>query len=288
MRLQSYIWNHAAAVRVERYGVAAAVEGDLVYEDWASDEYDEHGLVISAAAQAAANAAANAANADDDSEDDAAEFGDGDDDGDAAAASEAGRRVRHVTAEEAAARSVPISAVLLPLPAAGVTYPANAVAEAYTSRAASDGVSLSGGQHSVREFSLASFAGGYRRLLQRPGALAWRLLRYDGAGGELSRTTFGDALVAEGRRPPPPEAAMPPPGPECADLNAAAEAGDANAAAKCVHGASEAPFLALQLSFALPSAAYATMLVRELCKAPTSADYHRGIGTHEAGAAAAP
>ena len=256
------------------------MEGDLVYEDWASDEYDANGLVITAAAQAAVAAAA--AEEDDDVDD--ANFGDGDgDDGDAAA--ETGRRVRHVTAEEGAARSVPISAVLLPLASAGVTYPSNDVAEAYTSRAAADGVSLSGGQHAVREFSLSSFTGGYRRLLQRPGALAWRLLRYDGAGDELARTSFGDALVAEGRRPPPPRAAMPPPGPECAALNAAAEAGDAAAAAACVHGEPDAKHVALQLSFALPAASYATMLVRELLKSPTSADYHRGIGTHEAAAA---
>ena len=260
----------------------AAVEGDLVYEDWAADEYDEHGLVITAAAaqaQAAAEAAAAAAAADDGED---AGFGDDDDCADGDAAAEGARAVRHVTAEEAASRAVPITAVLLPLPAAGVLYPSNAVAEVYTSRAAADGVSLSGGQHSVREFSLSAFSGGYRRLLQRPGAMAWRLLRYDGADDELARTAFGDALVAEGRRPPPPAAAMPPPGPECMATNAAAEAGDAAAAAACVHGVDGGKFTALQLSFALPAAAYATMLVRELLKAPTSADYHRGIGTHEA------
>ena len=263
--------------------MTAAVEGDLVYEDWASDEYDEHGLVITAAAaqaQAAAEAAAAATAADDGGED--ARFGDDDDCADCDAEAEAARTVRHVTAAEAASRAVPIAAVLLPLPAAGVLYPANDVAEAYTSRAAADGVSLTGGQHSVREFSLAAFSGGYRRLLQRPGAMAWRLLRYECADDELARTAFGDALVAEGRRPPPPDAAMPPPGPECMVANAAAEAGDAAAAAACVHGPDGGKFTALQLSFALPSAAYATMLVRELLKAPTSADYHRGIGTHEA------
>ena len=270
---QSYLWNHAASERAALFGLDAAVEGDLIYEDYQADNAD----IFAPASTAGDEPAAGDAGADADA--DGSEDESSSDEEEAAA-----RRVRHVTAAEAAAKSVPITAVLLPLPAAGVAYPSHAIADVYTRLAAADGVSLHGGQHNVREFSLSAFRGGYRRLLHRlgPRELTWRLRAYEDADADLTRTELAEALTAEGRRAAAPSA-LPPPSHDAlgedAALNAAAEAGDAAAAAACVHGAGR--FTALQLSFALPPSCYATMLIRELLKAPTSAAFHRGIGAHE-------
>jgi tRNA(Glu) U13 pseudouridine synthase TruD len=255
------LWNHAASERVSRYGLAAAVEGDLVYEDYARDAGDDlaadTAFLTAPAAPAADADATGAVNAD-------AAVSDGED-ADGASGACAPRRVRHVTAAEAADGVVPITAVLLPLPAASSMYPRNAAGDVFTRLAAADGVSLTGGQHAVREFSLGAFTGGYRRLMHRPapGTLRWRLLRYDDPGADVTRTPLGDALTAEGRRPAPHASARLPPDDDDnddarfdADAAAAAEAGDA--AALKVDG--EGRFLALQLCFRLPPSCYATMV----------------------------
>ncbi len=295
---QSYLWNHAASDRVARFGLGGAVEGDLVYEDYENDNDDGSAMVLDDAGDAAAAMADDGADSD-------AEGGSGSEAGGAGGAPPA-RRVRHVTAAEAAAGTIPITAVLLPLPAASSVYPAHASADVYSRLAAADGVALVGGQHSVREFSLAAFTGGYRRLLHRPAALAWRLLRYEDAGADLTATELAVALQREGRRQPQPAARPQPDAEEQQELR--------------VEG--EGRFLALQLTFQLPPSCYATMvrcdamrcdlvaltphlarylthaadagataaqLIRELLKAPTSAAFHKGIGGHEEadGAAAA-
>lgn len=68
--------------------------------------------------------------------------------------------VRHVTAEEAAARSVPITDVVLPLASPSSVYPSNASGDVYRTLSDKDGVSLQKGAHAVRFFSIESLTGG--------------------------------------------------------------------------------------------------------------------------------
>ena len=233
---QSYLFNHAASHRVETYGLNAAVEGDLVFVDPTSIVGIELGS-------------------------------DNDDDDDGAAAPPV--RVRYVTAEEAAAGSVPIDEVVLPLPAAGVLYPRHATADVYTRLAAADGVNLSGGQHNIREFSLSGFTGGYRHVVHHPKDLSWRLLRYDDPDADLTRTPLDEALIAEGRRTAS-ATALPPP-----------------SAGVYEEVQGEGRYLALQLVFTLPPSGYATMLTRELLKSSTSITFHKGLSAaHGTGVAA--
>jgi|APGre2960657444_1045066.scaffolds.fasta_scaffold12676_2 tRNA pseudouridine13 synthase len=231
---QSYLWNHAASHRARTYDMEHAVEGDLVADN---------------APSAGASDAADAE----------------EDDAEAQRGGLAGVRVRQVTAAEAAAKSVPIDDVLLPLPAASSMYPGNSVREVYARLADGDGVSLSGGQHSVREFSLSGFTGGYRHLMHRPTRLAFRLLRYEDPGRDLTRSDLTAILEAEGRRTVDP-LAQPPPEPSVSDDSA--------------HELGQGRYLALQLSFQLPASGYATMLIRELLKTSTTVAFHKGLNAH--------
>lgn len=244
---QSYLFNHAASHRVTTYGLEAAVEGDLVL------------LAASPSGEAAAT------------DDNMAP-----DDAEPLAAGDKAPAVRHVTAEEAAARSIPIDDVVLPLPAAGVVYPKHATAEVYTRLAAADGVNLTGGQHNVREFSLSGFSGGYRRVVHRPVDLAWRMVRYDDPDAGLTLTPMDEVAAHEGRSKASP-AAKPPPvpgsGPHGSDGDDAVVEGQGR-------------FLALQLAFTLPPSTYATMLTRELLKGSTSITYHKSLSVAQAATAA--
>ncbi len=56
----------------------------------------------------------------------------------------------------------------------------------YQTLAAADGVSLDAAPHGTRGFSITGLAGDYRRIVQRPRRLAWRLLRYAAPDAELS------------------------------------------------------------------------------------------------------
>jgi tRNA pseudouridine13 synthase len=236
---QSWLWNHAAAHRAQAFGLECAVEGDLVLCDGASAELQTVGD----------------------------EGGEGEGE-----AQHALPRVRHVTAEEGLAKSVPITQVLLPLPAAAVLYPLHSSGDVYARLAQQEGVSLVGCQHSVREFSLSAFAGGYRSLLHRPQGLSFRLLRYSEPDCELTQTQLGSVLQAEGRRPV--ASGVPPP---------AEQAGFAGG--EPVEG--EGLFLGLQLCFRLPPSCYATMLVRELLKESTASAHHKGLSAAGAGRFAA-
>ena len=244
---QSYLFNHAASHRVATYGLEAAVEGDLV--------------LIAASPETAMPGV-----------DDHADMPP--DDAEPQPAGGQAPAVRHVTAEEAAAKSIPIEDVVLPLPAAGVVYPKHATAEVYTRLAAADGVNLSGGQHNVREFSLSGFSGGYRRVVHRPADLAWRMVRYDDPDAGLTLTPMDEVAGNEGRHKASPSAKTPP------VLGPHGGAGDD----AVVEGTGR--FLALQLAFTLPPSAYATMLTRELLKGSTSITFHKNLSAAQAATAA--
>lgn len=58
--------------------------------------------------------------------------------------------------------------------------------QVYKQLAGEDSVSLERSPHNVRNFSIQNLAGDYRRLVQRPRATAWRLLRYGAPDAELA------------------------------------------------------------------------------------------------------
>ena len=82
---------------------------------------------------------------------------------------------------------------------------------------------------------------------RRPPARAqYALVHYDHADAELAVT---DLQLLQGQARPPPTP----------------------------HGR----YQALRLAFSLPAASYATMLIRELTKQPTSTDFHKTLQHHD-------
>ena len=147
-----------------------------------------------------------------------------------------------VTAEEAAAGKYSFDDVVLPLIGHRVKYPENDIADVYRSIAERDGVSLDQSTHKVKEFSVMTMAGAYRHVLFKPADMEYSVLKYNGKDEELLAT---DVDVMRGKAAPKlPE---------------------------------DGKFLALKLSFTLPSSTYATMMIRELTKMPTTVDFARSL-----------
>jgi tRNA pseudouridine13 synthase len=181
---QSYLWNTAASARAQRFGLARAVEGDLVLPR------------AEMAAARAAKADGGGGVVDGGGGEDGEEGGEGDADVDA----EAGRPAL-VSAADAAAGRYSIEDVVLPAPGHATRYPGNGIEALYRELAAADGVALSGAApHAVPDFSMRRFPGAYRHLLCRPGELEWELLRYDDPDAELAPAA--ELAAAEGRPAP--------------------------------------------------------------------------------------
>ena len=168
-----------------------------------------------------------------------------------------------VTAAEEAARSVGISAVVLPLVGKYARPPENAVGRVFRDLAAADGIDLDAPAHSVGEFSLAGQPGAYRKLVHVPVHFAWETIPYADADADLCATDV-DLLLGGG----------------------APKAGGEG-------GAGAAGKLALKLDMQLATSCYATMAIRELLKTSTATEFHSALSArHERGsgapAAAAP
>jgi tRNA pseudouridine13 synthase len=95
----------------------------------------------------------------------------------------------------------------------------------------------------------------------------YELIHYDNPDADLART---DLMELQGKQPPPPAA----PAAE-GEGQAAGEAGASGGAAS--GSASGGRYLGLRLAFTLPTACYATMLIRELTKQSTSVAYHTAL-----------
>lgn len=151
--------------------------------------------------------------------------------------------VHVVTEEEALEGKYAVEDVVLPTPGGRTLFPANDIAQVYTEAAKEDGISLDTCYHSVKEFSLLDISGGYRRLLYKPKVLDWQIIRYENPDGDI---LLSDLQKLEKKT------------------------GDVEV--------SEGKYLGLRLTFELPSAMYATMLIRELTKMETSKIVHAGMG----------
>ena len=153
--------------------------------------------------------------------------------------------VREVTDAEAASGAFKITDVVLPLPGCKVMY-SEWVKKLYEDICKEDGVQLTGFAHSVREYSFGFLSGTYRRLLVKPDQVNFSFVRYSDPKADLTET----------------------------DMSRVAPDEDAP---KVAVDDKDGKFLALRLSFALPTSSYATMCIRELMKSSSSQAAHKAM-----------
>ena len=154
-------------------------------------------------------------------------------------------RVREVTAKEAASGAFKITDVVLPLPGNRVIY-SESLKSLYEEICKKDGVQLTGFAHTVKEYSFGFLPGAYRKLVIKPDKIEYSFARYSDPNADLTAT---DLMRVE--------------------------AGDDSVQA--LGEDKDGKFLALRLSFALPTSSYATMVIRELMKSTSSQAAHRAM-----------
>ncbi|XP_037722158.1 pseudouridylate synthase 7 homolog [Drosophila subpulchrella] len=144
------------------------------------------------------------------------------------------RKVRPLTAEDIASGKFKLSDVVLPLPGHDITYPSNECGAWYEELLAEVGLSSDQLKHKEKTYALA---GAYRKMIISSSDLKWNFRFYNTPEDTLIASDW-ELLKNIPITPEPAEA--------------------------------EAKFLALLLEFSLPTAAYATMFLRELLKQDTS------------------
>mmetsp|Transcript_18363 Transcript_18363/g.39878 ORF Transcript_18363/g.39878 Transcript_18363/m.39878 type:complete len:282 (+) Transcript_18363:182-1027(+) len=133
---QSYVWNHMTSLRLERYSTQSAVEGDLVLSSPSADAPADDQDVADVRADA---------------------------------------KVRVVSAEEAAAKTISIFDVVLPLVGTNVQYPTNTIGEEYGAFVKQHGLDLANLKRKNKDYSLP---GGYRHIVSRPTDVSWSSRTY--------------------------------------------------------------------------------------------------------------
>nr|GEU70304.1 multisubstrate pseudouridine synthase 7 [Tanacetum cinerariifolium] len=251
---QSYLWNHAASMRVQKYGTEQVVVGDLVYtnEETAYEVKQIH-----------------------DSEPEEIECNDLSennhlDEADAHASEGNFTSVKVVTNEDIASGHYTMTDIVLPLPGSRVIYPRNDIQQYYQDLADKDGVSLTVSIHNVKEFSITSMTGAYRRVFGNPKDYEWDLIKYTDVSIPLTTTDLDIVTKDEGY------------GKNSAVSKSQIDVtpnGEAILQEKDCSVVSTAPGdqLALRLSFTLPASCYATMAIRELLKTSTSVAFHKAL-----------
>ncbi|XP_048136493.1 multisubstrate pseudouridine synthase 7 isoform X2 [Rhodamnia argentea] len=153
---QSYLWNHAASARVQKYGSDQVVVGDIVRHQ---EHDDENVAVVSECGNDDSSDAFDNVHLDETSEMDLP--------------AEGHPLVKALTSEDIASGRYSLDDIVLPMPGSRVIYPNNDVADIYHDLAKKDSISLTEGMHNVKEFSIASMTGGYRRVFQKPMDYDW-------------------------------------------------------------------------------------------------------------------
>ncbi|CAO2837057.1 unnamed protein product [Amaranthus hypochondriacus] len=286
---QSYLWNHAASIRVQKYGAQGLVVGDLVHSK------EDSGEIISLQTEYedfVSNEADNSTNLEDTEVDflDQKTFS-----------------VKAVDEEDLLRQKYTIDDVVLPLPGSKALYPANDVADVYHEVARKDNISLTESVHSVKEFSITSMSGAYRRVFQKPIDFEWEILKYKNANSPLADTDLdilvksksGDKIQVEKGNDSSLQSA------NLTNSSIICEEEPVNTMTDCANEISdsgsdvltnsesrdriqvekgndstldsEAQLTALKLSFTLPSSCYATMAIRELLKTSTSVAFHKTL-----------
>ncbi|XBI19522.1 hypothetical protein VPH35_061028 [Triticum aestivum] len=250
---QSYLWNHAASMRAGMYGLSGVIEGDLVYKKEcpgegtvtdASENNDDH---------------TNASEMDIFAE---------------TLPEETIQSVKIADSEDLLKAVYTLEDVVLPLPGSETLFPGNEVAGIYHEIANKDGISLTESIHGVKEFSITSMKGGYRRVLQRPIDCEWDLMTYTDDKIHLVET---DLDVLSKAKPS-----------EVNELLSTGASHDDSldtsgatilAETESIGSSDLLPELAVKLSFTLPTSSYATMAIRELTKTSTSVDCQKALNS---------
>ncbi|XP_020212407.1 multisubstrate pseudouridine synthase 7 [Cajanus cajan] len=272
---QSYLWNHAASKRVQKYGTELVL-GDLVYcKENSTGKVTE--LVGSEYAE-------DCGDRYDSNNDEVLED----------VHEEIKSDVKAVDAEDLNSGSYTIDDVILPMPGSRVNYPTNHIASVYEDLAKKDGISLTESMHNVEEFSITSITGCYRRVFQKPINFEWELLTYTDNNTQLVETDLDKINKSKPMNTVKPMGAVNEKKEEAFDgirelesSNDGAKVENYNEIAgeevKLSHdeslGGSDSqdPHIALKLSFTLPASCYATMAIRELLKTSTSVAYHKTL-----------
>lgn len=221
-----------ASKRIKEFGLKL-IPGDLVYRN--KDDMD----VEIDAADISLDAEEN--------EDDEEEGGDGETDKDTTSTSPTTttaetteslfkRKVKALTEEDIASGEYDIYDVVLPLPGHDITYPNNEVGTWYEEMLEKYELSSEKLKHNVKTFAMA---GAYRKLLLKPLDMSWEFRSYATPEETL---ILSDWELLKGKN--------------IDDFKIKDQ---------------EAKYEALLLDFGLPTAAYATMMLRELLKCDTSA-----------------
>uniref|UniRef100_A0A2N9EI18 TRUD domain-containing protein n=1 Tax=Fagus sylvatica TaxID=28930 RepID=A0A2N9EI18_FAGSY len=214
--------------------------------------------------------------------------------------------LRVVTEEDILTGNYTIEDVVLPLPGSRVIYPSNDIANVFHELAKKDmnafdtflpppestsslggdedAISLMESSHTVKEFSITSMTGSYRRVFQKPIDFEWELLSYTDGNIPLVETDL--EKIAKSKPLKMVRAEDPANGNEennqldCTeqseilenDMKLQTDDDEAEGEKEEVlpKVESQEPQMALKLSFTLPASCYATMAIRELLKTSTS------------------
>ncbi|XP_062144001.1 multisubstrate pseudouridine synthase 7 isoform X2 [Alnus glutinosa] len=263
---QSYLWNHAASMRVQKCGADQVVLGDLVYCK-GDDTETVTGCVNSECEDDKCNDAYDSNNLDEIAGADVPE--------------ERNNSVKVVTAEDILTGNYTIDDVVLPLPGSRVIYPANDIANVYHDLAKKDVISVTESVHTIKEFSITDMTGSYRRVFQRPIDFDWELLTYTDGNIPLVETDLDK--IAKSKPVKIVRAEGPANGNEDSNLlDCTKQSENVENDIKLQSDENEAEGerdaqLALKLSFTLPASCYATMAIRELLKTSTSVAFHKTL-----------
>ncbi|XP_007030612.2 PREDICTED: multisubstrate pseudouridine synthase 7 isoform X2 [Theobroma cacao] len=278
---QSYLWNHAASMRVEKYGSNEVVLGDLVY--CKGNDAEKVKVVPSEHEDNNFEDAYDCSQLDEISGTDLPEG--------------KNNLVKAITAADISTGNYTIEDVVLPMPGSRIIYPVNDIANVYHDMAKKDGISLTESVHNIKEFSITSMTGSYRRVFQKPIDFEWELLSYTDGSIALSETDLDK--IAKTKPVNLVKEEKPTDGTEGQDSSDHMEhiesfeddkkfstgnvevEGSREAEPPQIHSLSESNSLgtqkALKLAFTLPASCYATMAIRELLKTSTSVAFHKTL-----------
>ncbi|XP_042387375.1 pseudouridylate synthase 7 homolog isoform X2 [Zingiber officinale] len=262
---QSYLWNHAASMRVQKYGISQVVLGDLVLCKEVLPtvcDSSEH-------------------------EDD---FNDGDnsllDLSDELPSEENVQFVKAVDSEDLLKGHYTFEDVVLPLPGSRIRYPTNDIANVYHDLAKKDGISLTEGVHGAKEFSISSMKGAYRQVFQRPIDFVWELVDYTNDNLPLAETDLDilekaanmtqnevhvDGICSSQIKTSDTENSIGTHLDEDSNENPLSTIETINSSDIL------SKKQALKMAFTLPTSCYATMAIREILKSSTSVSYHKAL-----------
>ncbi|KAL1561888.1 tRNA pseudouridine(13) synthase [Salvia divinorum] len=263
---QSYLWNHAASMRVQNYGFQQVVLGDLVY--CKEEENDKETLT-------------SPLECEDDAGDDTHIDCNLEDIPVADLSEVKNASVKVISEEDIAAEKYSIEDIVLPLPGSRVCYPSNEIGKIYHDLAKKDAISLTESAHNSKEFSLTNMTGAYRRVFQKPKDFEWELLKYTDPNLPLAETDMdviaksrASRIVRDSDEKESPHDCRPETDNCNNEIDISANIKDDT---QTETSESQESQTALKLGFTLPASCYATMAIRELLKTSTSVAFHRAL-----------